>query len=186
MGVGPAGRRGIRRRGASAMLAAFAIAGCSVLPGREPATVVKDVLTAIAAHDPATVSANVCPARRDPQRLSFGLEGMFEGVDGLSFADTYALVRYDLGGLTVTELSRKEDVAEVAVRGRYAALVDPVEFEARYRADVAAKGEAPDEELLDQNMPLIADGSNEVDIDQRVRVVREDGTWRICELPPTP
>jgi hypothetical protein len=177
-----------------ATVLAVAIAACSLLEGAQPADAVRGALAATVAHDLSAAALYVCPERRSdggpepPEHgdLPFTISGITGAVDGLSFEEGFAMITFDASGLSVVEERRDGDVALVSLAGVLVEFIDPVRYEAAYRAGIAARGEPVDQELLDQVLGLIGGGRYELPVDQSVRVVRQDGIWHVCELPPTP
>jgi hypothetical protein len=178
----------LRRAGRAgrAFVLAVAVASCSLLPSNEPVDAVRAAVSNTVAHDLPAAAVHVCVERRDDGPLPFVIEGIIGVVDGLPFEEGFAMITFDATGLNVVE--ERRDGAEAAVRlsGVLVEHVDASRFEAAYRASVAARGEPVDQALLDQVLGLIGSGRYELPVDQRVRVVRRDGVWQICERPPTP
>lgn len=137
-------------------------------------------------HDLNAAALHVCPERRGDGNLPFVINGITGAVDGLSFEEGFALITFDASGLSVVEERRDGDVALVSLSGTLVEIIDPARYEAAYRAGIAARDEPVDQELLDQVLQLINGGRYELPVDQTVRVVRQNGIWQVCDLPPTP
>jgi hypothetical protein len=118
--------------------------------------------------------------------LPFVIDGITGAVDGLSFEEGFALIAFDASGLSFVEEERDGDVAMVSLSGTLVEIIDPAQYEAAYRAGIAARGEPVDQPLLDQVLHLINGGRYELPVDQTVRVVRQNGIWQVCEMAPTP
>ena len=164
-----------------------AIAGCSDLPAtNRPSDAVRGAVAATVAHDLAAAASHVCPEGRGHGSLPFIIGGITGAVDGLPFEEGFAMITFDAAGLTIGDEEIDGDVAQVLLSGTLVEIIDPARYEAAYRAGVAARGEAIDQDLLDQVLGLINGGRYELPVDQTVRVVRKGGTWQVCELAPTP
>ena len=175
----------VRGLGAASVLA-VAMAACSLLPGPEAADAVRGAVGATVAHDLSAAAVYVCPERRGDGNLPFRISGITGAVDGLSFEEGFALITFDASGLSVVEERRDGDVALVSLSGTLVEIIDPARYEAAYRAGIEAMGEPVDQALLDQVLGLIGGGRYELQVDQTYRVVRQNGIWQVCELPPTP
>ncbi len=169
-----------------AALVAVVIAGCSVLPTDKPSDAVRGAVAATVAHDLGAAASHVCPERRGQGPLPFRIDGITGAVDGLPFEQAFPMITFDASGLTFGDEEVDGDVAQVSLSGTLVEIIDPARYEAAYRAGVAARGEAIDQDLLDQVLGLINSGRYELPVDQTYRVVRQAGTWQVCELAPTP
>lgn len=176
----------VRGLGGATVLA-VAVAACSLLPRpQEAADAVRGAVAGTVAHDLNAAALYVCPERRGDGSLPFVINGITGAVDGLSFEEGFALITFDASGLSVVEERRDGDVALVSLSGTLVEIIDAARYEAAYRAGIAAGDEPVDQALLDQVLQLINGGRYELPVDQTVRVVRQNGIWQVCDLPPTP
>jgi hypothetical protein len=162
------------------------MAACSVLATNEPVDAVRGAVAGTVAHDLQSAAIHTCPERRLGAQLPFIIEGITGAVDGLPFEQGFAMIAFDATGLSVVEERRMNDEAFVSISGILVEKIDPGEYESAYRAAVATQGEPVDQALLDQVLSLIDAGTYELPVDQTVRVVRQNGTWKVCEPAPTP
>ena len=163
------------------------IAACSLLPGvRQPTDAVRGAVAGIVAHDLAAAAMHVCPERLGDGRFPFSIQGITGVVDGLSFEEGFALIRFDASDLSYEEERRDANVALVSLSGTLVEFVDPARYEAAYRDGIAARGEPMDQPLFDQVIQMIGNGRYELEVDQSVRVVLQNGVWQVCEPAPTP
>lgn len=173
------------RLGVAALLA-VAIAACSPLSTNEPVDAVRGTVAGTVAHDLQAAAAHVCPEGRPDYPLPFIIYGLTGAVDGLSLEEGFALITFDATGLPIVEEGRSRDEASVLLSGVLVESIDPAAYESAYRVAVAARGEPVDQELLDQVLNLLGAGRYALPVEQTVRVVRQNGTWKVCEPVPTP
>lgn len=183
----PGGGVRIARRLAEVALLAVTIAACSAVSSNEPADAVRGAVAATVAHDLHAAASFVCAeSRTGADHLPFIIEGITGAVDGLSFEEGFAMITFDATGLSVVEQKRNGDEAFVSLSGILVERIDPVQYESAYRAAVEGRSEPVDQALLDQVLQLINGGRYALAVDQTVRVVRQNSTWRVCEQAPTP
>jgi len=102
--------------------------------------------------------------------------------------ETLALISIDTRELRITDAPALSgaDEAEVQLGGSLWLTLDPVEAERAVRAAVMLQDDPLDEALMAEAMAAIRDGPIELPVDQPVRLVREEGEWRVCDpLPVT-
>lgn len=172
-------------RPAAAVLGTVVLLSCAVVPTKQPTDPVRRALAAMVAHDLDTARSYVCTERRGHVTLPFIVSGLMAPVDGLEFEAGYTLITFDATRLVVTEARRDAEQAWIAISGVLSERVDPGRYEAAYRSAVTARGEPVDEALLGGVLRLIGDGEVDLPVDELVRVIRENGTWAICEVAPT-
>lgn len=165
-----------------------AAAGCTLFAQDSPEGAVRRGLERTMAHDLLGASASVCLERRDPQTFPFGISGIFAPVGAMPGYDvprTLAIIDLDATALEVVEVTRAGDEAEVAVRGTLVEHYEPAEVEALFRAYARESGEELDQALLEQTLAATQEDFA-LSVDESVRVIRQEGQWRVCPLAPTP
>jgi hypothetical protein len=177
----------------------FGVAACSSLPaepppgdprsGDSPGQVVTRAVVNIVAHDLPGASRLVCAGQRDPRAFPFLIGGIFQPVGALpdyDVARTLSIIGLDASRVTVTETERLAVSAEVRVGGTLVEHFDPAAVEALFRTMAAESGQPLDQALLDETMAKVSAGDVELPVDESVRVVQENGAWKICPPLPTP
>lgn len=179
----------IRSLPAAVAVVVAVAAACALLPspaGR-PSDAVRGAVERMAAHDLAGAQAFTCLAHRDPSRLPFVIAAMFSpliDVPALPEAESFALIDMDTRELTITDPRddlRDEDEVDVEIGGVLWLTVDPDEVEAAVRAGPRIEEGPIDEARLTQGLARIGHGPVRLFVGQWIRVVREDGEWRVCE-----
>ena len=168
---------------------ALAIVACSLVPTDRPSDAVRRALDRVAAHDLAGASQQVCADRRNPLDLPFTISGILAPVGALPGFDiprTLGVMTLDSSRVTVTESTVGRDVAEVHVGGTLVTTFDPPAVEALFRAMAAEEGQPIEEELLEQTVANVSAGPVALAVDEDVRVLREEGVWKVCPPAPTP
>jgi hypothetical protein len=172
----------------------FGVAACSFLPtgprpGDSPTEVVARAVVGMVAHDLPGASQLVCAERRDPRAFPFMISGIFQPVAALPGDDvtqTLSIIGLDASRITVTETKRLAVNAEVRVSGTLVEHFEPAAVEALFRAMAAATGQPLDQALLDDTLANVSAGAVELPVDESVRVVQENGLWKVCPPAPTP
>jgi hypothetical protein len=179
-------------RNALARLALLAlVSGCGgMLPNERPSDAVRGALDRIAAHDLAGGSVFTCRAQRDPNDFPFTVPGIFfplAQVPTPPIPQTLALITIDARDLRIEEppnVAPDDLEVEVQLSGSLWLTLDPEEVESAVRAAVRLQNDPLDEALLEATLAGIRGGPVELPVDQTVRVVREDGGWRVCDPLP--
>jgi hypothetical protein len=174
------------------IVAAALLGGCGIVPvpGARPVDAVRGAVERIVAHDLPGASRFTCFAQRDPNDFPFIIEGIFSPVGAVptpSLPETLALIAIDTRDLRLTDAPGDLDgdiEAEVALSGSLWLTLDPVETERAIRAAVLLQNDPLEEDLMAQTMAAIRSGPIELPVDHLVRVVREEGEWRVCDPLP--
>jgi hypothetical protein len=146
----------------------------------------------IIAHDLAGGSNFTCLAQRDPNDFPFIVPGIFSPLAQVPtppIPQTLALITIDARNLRIEEPPNvpSDDLeTEVQLSGSLWLTLDPEEVENAVRAAVPLQNDPLDEDLLEATLAGIRGGPVELPLDQPVRVVREDGVWRVCDPVPQP
>jgi hypothetical protein len=176
------------RRQAVVALAVFtivlALVGCG--PGDAaggPGAVVDQALTMTAAKDLDGLRTLACAGQEDLIREQLGLPGTL-GADLLPGLDTQALldaIRLDVSGIDTGEPAIDGDVAQVPVTGTLKVTFDAVAMRPILRQVLGQQGTTMTDEQLDALLKTLEAYGQDVPIEQSVRLVREDGAWKICQ-----
>lgn len=175
-----------------AVLAMVAGCGGMTVPGSRPSDAVRGAVDRIVAHDLGGASLFTCRAQRDSNDFPFTIAGIFfplAQVPTPPVRETLALITFDARDLEIeepTETAPRDQEAAVRLRGSLWLTLDPEEVETAVRAAVALQNDPLDEAVLEATLAGIRNGPVELRVDQPVRVVREDGVWRVCDPLPQP
>lgn len=169
-------------------------AGCGLVPqtGGRPADAVRGAIDSVVAHDLPGGTRFTCLAQRDATDFPFIIQGIFSPVGMVptpSRPQTLALIDIDTRDLRITDAPGDlgdATEAEVQLSGSLWLTLDPVEVEQAVRAVVLEQNDMLEEDLMAQTLAGISNGPVELPIDQPVRVVREQGEWRVCDPLPQP
>ncbi len=174
------------------VVAVVAACGLFPSPAGRPSDAVRGAVERMAAHDVPGAQAFTCLANRDPDRLPFVIAAMFSpliDVPALPEAESFALIDMDTRELTITDPPgdlRDEDELDVELGGALWLTVDPDEVEAAVHAGPRVEEGPIDERRLTQGLAKIGHGPVRLFVGQWIRVVREEGEWRVCELTRIP
>lgn len=176
----------LRRRLAGAVTTAtfaLAVAACAPTPSDGPEFVVTDALAKVAAKDLEGLRPLACAGQEDRIRDQLGLPGAV-GEELLPGLDTKALldaVRLGVGDVTAGDAVIDGDVAEVPVTGLLKVTFDAVAMRPVLRQVLDQQGTTMTDEQLDALLKTLESFGQDVPVDQTVRLVREDGAWKICQ-----
>jgi hypothetical protein len=181
-------------RNAVARLALLVVlSGCGGMsPFERPSDAVRGALDRIVAHDLPGGAVFTCRAQRDPNNFPFSVSGIFfplAQVPTPPIPQTLALITIDARDLRIEEppgVVPNDLEAEVQLSGSLWLTLDPDEVESAVRAAVRLQSDPLDEALLEATLAGIRGGPVELPVDQPVRVIREDGMWRVCDPLPQP
>ena len=96
------------------------------------------------------------------------------------------MIDLDPTRLTFAEHSRTDDEAVIEIGGTLLERFEPSEVEALFRAYAAEAGQEVELDLLQETLRNVSNGPVELDVREEVRVILEDGTWRVCPPAFTP
>jgi hypothetical protein len=175
-------RRGVVALG---MLALVLVAGACGPGGAAdgPGAVVDQALAMTAAKDVDGLRTLACAGQEDMIRDQLGLPGAV-GAELLPGLDTQALidaVRLDVSGLTAGEPAIDGDVAQVPVTGTLKVTFDAVAMKPILRQVLDQQGTTMTDDQLDALLKTLEAYGQDVPIEQSVRLLREDGAWKICQ-----
>jgi hypothetical protein len=184
----PIATRSWRRRALSAGLILLLVAGaCSPAPPADgPGSVVNAALAKVAAKDLTGLRTLACSGQEDLIRAQLGLPGAV-GEDLLPGVDVAALldaVNLDVSRVTLGEPVIDGDVAQVPVGGDVKVTFDADALRPILRRMLDQQGVKRSDEQLDALLKTFQASGQDVPLDQSVRLVRENGAWKICQGTP--
>jgi hypothetical protein len=148
-----------------------------------PSGVVTTAVARAAAKDVAGLSSLACAGQQQaiqqlisaPATLGAGL------LPGIDLPTVMAAVRLDASGVKVGDAVMSGDAADVAVAGSVKVTFDKATMKPILEQMMAARGTPMSSDQLDGLLQGLADYGQDVPIDQRLHLVREQGAWRICQ-----
>jgi hypothetical protein len=153
----------------------------------DPTTPVNDVLTAFAEARYADAVTHFCAAQEDG---ALGGLGQIDTLARMGMGDDLDLLlgalAVDVSGLEVGVVEEGTDEAVVGIEGTIEVGFDEDGLIA-FVAAMFSTDEAPmDEEVIRGMLPMVmpqieAMVGGSVDVDEEVTVVREDGSWQVCD-----
>lgn len=163
-------------------LAVAACGGAGPAPD-SPAGVVTTAVGLAAAKDLAGLSALACAGQQQTiqQLLSMPASlgaGVLPGVD---LPTVMAAVRLDASGVKVGDAVVSGEEAQVPVSGSVKVTFDKAAMKPIVEKLMAARGTPMSSDQLDALLKGLADYGQDVPLDQQIRLVREQGAWRICQ-----
>jgi hypothetical protein len=194
-----------RRIGLLVRLAALGLAVLTMLaacsPGSEasgPAGVVRDALNKLAAKDVEGLRGLACAGQEDQIRslldLSGAAGGLIPGLSGgspgaspgelLPGVDTQALldaVKVDVSGVDVGDAAIDGAVARVPLSGDVKVTFDADTLRPIVKQVLEQQGSTVSDTQLDAMLQLLQSYGQNVPLDVSVRLIQEDGAWKICQ-----
>jgi hypothetical protein len=187
-----------RRALAAAILAAAVVAGCGTTspPAADsPAGVVQSALVKLQAKDLDGLRSLACAGQEDQIREQLGLAGvttaagagLLPGLDAAALLDAVAL---DVSKVAFGEPAVQGEVAAVPVTGTVKVTFDAAKMRPIVRQVLVQQGRTMTDEQLDALLQALATYAQDVPVNESIRVVRENGAWKICQetitAPATP
>ena len=171
-------------------LVALVLAGCGVAgPAADgPAAVVSSAMDKVAAKDVNGLQALACAGQEDLIRQQLGVPGglggeLFPGLDTQALIDA---VQFDVSTLKIGDAVVDGDVATVPVSGDIGVTFDTDAMRPILKQLLAAQGTTMTDGQIDALLSSLAAYGQDVPVDESVRLVREDGSWKICQQSVTP
>ena len=155
----------------------------SPTPDVTPAGIVHTALDRMAAKDVPGLQALACAGQEDLIRQEIGLPASL-GADLLPGVDTQSLldaVKLDVGKVTVGDATVSGDTAAVPVGGDLGVTFDAVAMRPIVGKLLAAQGRTMTDAQLDALLQGLQAFGQAVPVDQSIRLVREDGAWKVCQ-----
>ena len=167
----------------------LALAGCSSGPATDsPSGVVTTAVDLAVKKDFAGLQALACAGQQQAITNLIGLPtglgaALLPGVDIQSVIDA---VRLDASGIKVGDAIVTGDEAQVPLTGSVKVTFDQATMRPILEKLMAARGTPMASGQLDALLQGLQDYGQDVPLDQQVRLVREQGTWKICPAGPLP
>ena len=169
---------------AAVLALALVVAACApAAPTDGPGAVVSEALAKVAAKDLDGLRSLACAGQENQIRDQLGLPaGM--GGDLLPGLDTNALlgaVNLDVKGVKLGDAAIDGDVAQVPVTGTLKVTFDSVAMKPLLKGVLKGQGSDMTDEQLDALLKTLETYGQDIPLDQSVRLVRESGTWKVCQ-----
>ena len=178
--------RAARHRVVALGMLALVLAVSACGPGSAadgPGAVVDQALAMTAAKDIEGLRTLACAGQEEMIRDQLGLPGAV-GAGLLPGLDTQALIdalRLDVSAVKAGEPAIDGDVAQVPVTGTLKVTFDAVAMKPILRQVLEQQGTTMTDEQLDALLKTLEAYGQDVPIEQSVRLLREDGAWKICQ-----
>ena len=175
------------RRHLLACLAALALASLAACapaaPADGPVAAVAQALDRLQAKDLDGLRALACEGQEDAVRDLLDLPAAVgsELLPGLDVDALIDAVQVDASGLEAGEPAIDGDVAQVPISGELKVTFDAAALKPILKPALEAQGRAMTDEELDTLLTSLEAYGQSVPVEQVVRLVREDGTWKVCQ-----
>jgi hypothetical protein len=178
-------------RAVPALVAAFLIAACGGGGGAAsdaPEGVVRTALDRMAAMDVEGLSELACAGQGEQIREQLGLPGGIGGelLEGLDTQELLDAVKLDVADVQVGSATVDGDVAQVPVEGDLGVTFDAEAMRPILRELLGAQGQSMTDDELDALLAGLEAFGQTVPLETDVRLVREDGAWKVCQEAITP
>lgn len=180
-------RRAHARRHAirwAAVAVVMAVAACAPeAPSDGPGTVVSEGLAMVAAKDVDGLRSLACAGQEDRILNQLGLPGSVGGelLPGLDTETLVDAVNLDVADVELGDAAIDGDVAQVPVTGRLKVTFEPDAMRPILRQMLDQQGTTMTDEQLDGLLKTLGAYGQDVPLDLSLRLVREDGAWKICQ-----
>ncbi len=170
------------------LLALFAAACGGPAPADEAAAVVKTAVERAGAKDLAGLQTLACAGREEQLKTLIGLPSQLGGalLPGIDTATLVEAVRLDVSGLTVGAAVVTGETALVPVGGSLKVTFDKEAMRPILEKLLAVRGTAMSQEQIDALLSGLADYGQDLPLNQQIKVVREQGVWKVCPDVPSP
>ncbi len=169
---------------AGALALVLIVAACApAAPAGGPGAVVSDALAKVATKDVEGLRGLACAGQEDLIRDQLGLPAAIGG-DLLPGLDTKALldaVGLDVSGVKLGDAAIDGDVAELPVTGTLKVTFDATAMRPILRTVLEQQGTTMTDDQLDALLKTLETFGQDLPLEQSVRLVRESGTWKICQ-----
>jgi len=169
---------------AAVLALALVVAACApAAPTDGPGAVVSEALAKVAAKDLDGLRSLACAGQENQIRDQLGLPAAMGG-DLLPGLDTNALlgaVNLDVKGVKLGDAAIDGDVAQVPVTGTLKVTFDSVAMKPLLKGVLKGQGSDMTDEQLDALLKTLETYGQDIPLDQSVRLVRESGTWKVCQ-----
>jgi hypothetical protein len=176
----PAVARGVIGLVLAALVAACGGGGAAA---DSPEGVVRTALDKMAAMDLEGLSGLACAGQEEKIRDQLGLPGGLGGelLPGLDTQELLDAIKLDVSDVTVGTATVDGDVAQVPVEGDLGVTFDAEAMRPLLRELLGAQGGSMTDEQLDALLAGLEAYGQSVPLDTDVRLVREDGAWKVCQ-----
>lgn len=181
--VPAAPRRRLAALAASLVIIAT-LGACVPTPADGPESVVLQALDRVAAKDVDGLRTLACAGQEDIIRDQLGIAGALGGGDLIPGLDTQALldaVNLDVKGVKLGNAAIDGDVAQVPVTGALKVTFDATAMRPILKQLLASQGTTMTDEQIDALLKTLAVYGQDIPLEQSVRLVRESGTWKVCQ-----
>jgi hypothetical protein len=164
-------------------LAASACGAQAPDPGG-PEAVVQDAIGRVAAKDIEGLRALACAGQEDLilDQLSIGgLVGGAELIQGLDLQALLDAVAVNVDDVEVGKAVTDAETAQVPVEGSLKVTFDAEAMRPFLRQLLEGQGTSMTDEQLDGLLTTLESYGQDVPLDESVRLVRENGAWKICQ-----
>jgi hypothetical protein len=137
----------------------------------------------MAAMDLEGLSELACAGQEEKIRDQLGLPGGLGGelLPGLDTQELLDAIKLDVSDVTVGTATVDGDVAQVPVDGDLGVTFDAEAMRPILRELLGAQGESMTDDQLDALLGSLEAFGQSVPLDTDVRLVREDGAWKVCQ-----
>jgi hypothetical protein len=159
------------------------LAGCSGTSDGSPKGVVEQALRLVEDKDTDGLAALACEAQRATVVEQFDLTGLL-GAALPGDVDVDALIeaiQIDASRVVVTEKSVTGDQAVVTLAGSIGMTIDEEQFKDAMRAYAQSQGIELDDAQLGTMLLMLGSYTEAIPMNLDVDLVREGGTWKICD-----
>jgi hypothetical protein len=167
------------------LLIAACAGGSSPLGGgSDPAAVVKDALSKVAAKDFDGVANLACAGQADEVRQQFDMAGQLaSAVPGANAQDIVNSISFDTSGVTVGSATVNGDTATVPVSGTMKMNFDKEKLRPIIKQMLQAQGVGDQltDEQIDTFLDQMTGGGQGVPLNESLTLKQEGGAWKICE-----
>ncbi|MEI7743215.1 MAG: hypothetical protein WCK58_05620 [Chloroflexota bacterium] len=168
----------------TALVIGLAAAACAPADqGDTPVAVVSQAMAKLAAKDIEGLRGLACAGQEDVIRNQLGL-GQALGGDLVPGLDTQALldaVKLDISDVKAGDAVIDGDVAQVPVSGNLKVTFDKTAMAPILKTMLAQSGRTMTDEQVNALLDTLAAYGQDLPLDQTVRLVREQGAWKVCQ-----
>jgi len=169
----------------SGLLVVVALAACAPAPPADgPGAVVSEAMAKLAAKDIDGLKPLACAGQEDMIRSQLGIAGalgdaaLLPGLDVQAMLDAVAV---DVGKVKLGDAAIDGDVAEVPVTGTIKITFDKAAMKPILAKLLEQQGTSMTEDQVTALLDALEVYGQDLPLDQTVRLVRETGTWKICQ-----
>lgn len=167
------------------------VAACGGTPPvTGPGAVVQEALAKAAAKDLEGLRGLACAGQEDAILGALGVPGedtagalssLLPGVDTQAVIDA---VRIDVSKVKIGDATITGDAATVPVTGDVGVTFDAAAMRPILRQVLESQGRTMTDQQLDALLATLQSSGQAVPLDQSVQLVRQDGTWKVCQPAP--